>query len=176
MKKSSLPTAVLLGRANVGKSTLFNTLTETSEALVSPTAGTTRDRREGTVIWRGTPFQLIDTGGLMESLSAFDKEVRHQAERAVKDADVILFMGDAKVAPLAQDRDMLRWLRTLKKPVLVAVNKAETRGQRLGGLDAFWYRTGFGDPYAVTALHGNGVGDLLDALYEKFSALGKPSA
>lgn len=170
---STLPTAVLVGRANVGKSTLFNRLTETSKAMVSQIPGTTRDRKEGLVLWRGQLFRLIDTGGLeFDKDQVFDAEIQEQTQRAIELADVVLLVTDVREGMLAHDLTIARQLRGLDKPVFVLANKAEGR-QKESVVDAAWYRTGLETPRLVSAVRGNGLGDVLDLLFETFRKIGK---
>lgn len=169
---STLPTAVLVGRANVGKSTLFNRLTETSKAMISSIAGTTRDRKEGQVLWRGQQFRLIDTGGLeFDKTQDFDKEITDQTNAAIEEADIVLFVIDMKEGVLQQDIEIASQLRTLKKPVFVLGNKSEGRAKKMANVDADWYRTGLEVPRPVSAIRGNGLGDILDLLFEAFEEL-----
>lgn len=160
----SLPTVVLVGRANVGKSSLFNRLVGEQAASVSAIAGTTRDRKERTVEWNGHAFTLVDTGGVEGSGSAFNEAVATQTKEAIKRADLIAFVVDLKEELLPQDQQIIRLLRTQKKPLLVIGNKAETRLLRSGTFDDVWFRTGLPAPLAVSAVRGNGLGDLLDAI------------
>ncbi len=169
-----MPTAVLVGRANVGKSTLFNRLTETHKAMVSKVAGTTRDRREGVVEWQGRACRLVDTGGLEFNHNvAFDEEVQRQTDVALAMADIIIFVTDAKGGLLPQDSQIAKQLRKAKVPVMVVANKAEG-SLALGVVDAAWFKTGLETPRPVSAVQGNGLGDLLDELFTRFEATGKP--
>ena len=171
--ESNLPTVVLIGRANVGKSTLFNRLTETSRAMISDVAGTTRDRKEGLVLWRGQQFTLVDTGGLEFNKDLeFDAEIQAQTEAAIEEGDIIVFVLDAKDGILQQDMEIAKRLRTVTKPVYVVANKSDGRHGELY-LDADWYRTNLETPRGVSAIRGNGLGDLLDAVYESFETVGK---
>ena len=168
-----LPTAVLVGRANVGKSTLFNHLTETHKAMISKVAGTTRDRKEGAVAWRGRMFRLVDTGGLdFDRQQPFEEEIRRQTTIAMEMADVIVFVTDAKGGMLPQDLQIAKHLRRTKTPVLVVANKAEGR-HAIGVTDAAWFKTGLEAPRPVSAVRGNGLGDLLDELFTRFDLLGR---
>ncbi len=157
------PTVVLIGRTNVGKSTLWNRMTSEGGALVSPLPGTTRDRKMGTVEWRGVTFQLIDTGGLdVETTGEIDTAIARQARRGMKDADVILLVGDLTTGIVPEDRGFAKELQKTKKPVIVVANKAESQARRLEATERSWRSLGFGEPIAVSALTGLGVGDLLD--------------
>lgn len=170
---TNLPTAVLVGRANVGKSTLFNRLTETSKAMISETAGTTRDRKTGNVLWRGQIFQLIDTGGLeFDTSQDFDTEIQRQTEIAIEEADVVLFVVDVKDGILQQDLEIARRLKTIDKPVYVLGNKSDGKHKN-AVIDPEWYRTGLEEPRPVSAIRGNGLGDILDLLFDAFESLDK---
>ena len=170
---SNLPVVALLGRTNVGKSTLFNRLTETHRAVVSPKAGTTRDRKEAPVLWRGAQFLLVDTGGLDHpGHDAFEQEVTHQVEIAMEKADVILLVVDLEVGVLEQDLQVARKLKGLNKPVILVGNKADR--QAAAALDADWYNLPFGLPHPVSAIRGNGLGDVLDEVFDALATLGRP--
>lgn len=165
--QTHLPTMALVGRTNVGKSTLFNRLIEERKALTSDVSGTTRTRNIGICYWRGLPIRTIDTGGLTyEENLPFEKEVIEQAERAVKDADVILFVVDIQSGLLAQEQQLARRLHKLKKPVLLVGNKADSTKFRNRSLETNWSKFGFGFPLLVSAVNGSGTGDLLEAVYD----------
>ncbi|MBI2476962.1 ribosome biogenesis GTPase Der [Candidatus Uhrbacteria bacterium] len=158
----------------MGKSTLFNRLTETKSAIVSAKAGTTRDRKEGVVLWRGQQFRLLDTGGLDHPHEdTLEHDVYRQADVAVQEADVILWVVDLLDGMLAQDKDIARQLSRKGKPVVVAGNKADKFN--IATLDAGWYRLPTEVPRPVSAISGTGLGDLLDALFEKLKKTGKPA-
>lgn len=169
------PTVAIVGRTNVGKSTLFNRLIEEAKALVSPIAGTTRSPNYGEVIWRGRVFTAIDTGGLEKRTDdVFAEDIRKQADRAMREADIILFLIDLKVGILPQDRELAKLMAKTKKSVLLVGNKAEKGGlrheeQSRGGARALGFQT----IYPISAVTGQGVGDLLDAVFEVFAHLGK---
>ncbi len=170
---STLPTAVLIGRANVGKSTLFNRLTETSKAMISDIAGTTRDRKEGLVLWRGQQFRLVDTGGLeYDARQDYDDEIQRQTQIAIEEADVVLFVVDIKEGILQQDLEIARNLKNVGKPVYILGNKSDGKFKN-AVVDPEWYRTGLEEPRRVSAIRGNGLGDILDLLFETFESLGK---
>jgi len=165
----SLRTVAIIGRPNVGKSTLFNRILGERRSVVHETAGVTRDRVTETTDWAGLPFILLDTGGIIpfgESVSEFDAVVTEIARLAIKDADVVLFLVDAKVGPMAWDEAIARDLRREGKPVVLAVNKVEKDSDR-AQLHEF-HRLGLGEPHGISALHGQGVGDLLDEVVEGF--------
>src|SRR4051812_1073898 len=156
-------TVAIVGRPNVGKSTLFNRLVGKRLALVDDRPGVTRDRREGEANLLGLEFRLIDTAGFEEEDAAsLPGRMRQQTEAAVRDADVALFLVDAREGVTPLDEEIGRWLRAESTPVIVVANKAEGRGGETGALDA--YRLGLGDPIALSAEHGDGVADLFEAL------------
>jgi len=172
--KSTLPTAVLIGRANVGKSTLFNRLVEKRVALTSTTSGTTRDRKEDEVLWKGQIFRIIDTGGLeFDKTQDFDKEIQRQAEIAMAEADIVLFVVDLRDGYLEQDRKIVKLLKTLDKTVFVVGNKAEKAKIQDEIYNKDWYTTGFEIPMPVSAIKGTGLGDLLDKIHNEFENQGK---
>jgi GTP-binding protein len=161
------PLVALVGRPNVGKSTLFNRIVGERIAIVEDVAGTTRDRLYYDADWNGRQFTLVDTGGLeIEPGSDLAKRVRQQAEVAVAEADVVLFVVDALAGISAGDADVAALLRTSGKSVLLVVNKAETPGRRLNAAE--FYELGLGSVYAISALHGTGTGELLDAIVALF--------
>jgi len=161
------PIVAIIGRPNVGKSTLFNRLIGRRQAIVSEVPGTTRDRLYGDTEWNGVPFTLIDTGGF-DTASTDDliRQVRTQAQVAIEEADVVLFVVDGKEGLTASDEEVARLLHRSAKPVIVAVNKAESPNRRLQAVD--FYRLRLGRPYPVSALHGTGTGDLLDEIVRAF--------
>jgi GTPase len=158
-----LPTVAIVGRPNVGKSTLFNRLVGKRLALVDDRPGVTRDRREGEASLVGLEFRVIDTAGFEdEDPQSLPGRMRQQTEAAVREADVALFMVDAREGLTPLDEEIGRWLRVETTPVIVVANKAEGRSGESGTLDA--YRLGLGDPIAMSAEHGEGVADLFEAL------------
>jgi GTP-binding protein len=153
----------IIGRPNVGKSTLFNRLVGKRLALVDDQPGVTRDRREGDANLLGLAFRIVDTAGFEEDDPAsLPGRMRAQTERAVRDADVALFMIDARAGLTPLDEEIARWLRSAATPVILLANKAEGRAGEQGVLEA--YALGLGDPIPVSAEHGEGVVDLFDAL------------
>ncbi|MBE3100221.1 MAG: ribosome biogenesis GTPase Der [Planctomycetes bacterium] len=157
------PAVALVGRPNVGKSALFNRMLGGRKALVEEAAGTTRDRVYGDVEWRGKSFRIIDTGGLlMDGSLPYSDLVRAQVETAAAEAEIILFVVDGKDGLTAADRDVAERLRSVAKPVLLVANKTESEFRRESVVE--FYELGLGDPIAVSALHGMGVGDLMDML------------
>ena len=163
----SLPIVAIVGRPNVGKSTMVNRLAENNEAIVHEMRGVTRDRSYHEADWNGRSFTLIDTGGIeMGSDDAFQSSITSQALAATEEADVIVFLVDGKTGINADDEGVARILRRSKKPVLLAVNKLDSVKQE-GELWEF-YQLGLGDPRPVSALHGTGTGDLLDEIVSLF--------
>jgi GTP-binding protein len=158
-----LPTVAIVGRPNVGKSTLFNRLVGKKLALVDDRPGVTRDRREGEARLLGLEFRVIDTAGYEdEDAHTLPGRMRAQTEAAVRDADVALFLIDGREGVTPLDAEIARWLRAGRTPVVVVANKAESRAAEAGILDA--YRLGLGDPVPLSAEHGEGVVDLFEAL------------
>jgi GTP-binding protein len=168
------PIVAIVGRPNVGKSTLFNRLIGERRAIVQNEPGTTRDRVYGTAEWVGVEFTVIDTGGLMdedevgatalESETYIAAQTRDQATSAIAEADVIVFMVDVMAGPTAGDAEIATMLRRADKPTILAVNKADSVQRR--DLAYEFFELGLGDPIAVSAYHGNGTGDLLDKIVE----------
>ncbi len=152
----------VIGRPNVGKSTLVNRILGRREAIVQERPGVTRDRKAVTAEWLGHRFTLVDTGGWMASAAGLDGQVSAQAERAVRDADAVLFVVDATVGPTSDDETVARLLHRAGPPVLLVANKVDGPSRENGAWELLGF--GFGDPYPVSALHGRGTGDLLDAL------------
>lgn len=158
----------IVGRPNVGKSTLFNRLTESRDAIVDPTAGVTRDRQYGHSDWNGKHFSLIDTGGyVMGGDDTFEIEIRKQVSLAIDEADKILFVVDAREGLTPMDEDVAEMLRRCPKPVVLAANKVDNSAQ-MASLAEF-YTLGLGDPYPIAGITGSGTGDLLDELVRDFS-------
>jgi GTP-binding protein len=165
-----MPIVALVGRPNVGKSTLFNRLIGEHRAVVHEQPGTTRDRLYGTAEWRDREFTVIDTGGIGLDTGEGDllADVRMQADEAMRQADLIVWVVDASTGLTAADLEVADTLRPSKKPVLLAANKAENQRRQLDAMAEFT-SLGFGDePVLISALHGEGTGDLLDAIVEWF--------
>ena len=179
-----------MGRPNVGKSTLFNRLTKTRSAIVSDTAGTTRDRQYGKCDWVGREFSVIDTGGwVVNSDDIFEEAIRRQVLVATEEADLILFLVDVNTGVTDLDEDVAQILRRTKLPVILVVNKADNNEQIYEA--PVFYSLGLGEPYPISAATGSGTGDLLDAVIEKlkpgdneevdesiprFAVVGRPNA
>ena len=165
----NLPTIALVGRVNVGKSTLFNRIMEKQQAIVSPVAGTTRTRNIGIFTWRGTQSRIIDAGGLtFNDDEDFEKEIYDQTQKAINEADVVLFVVDVQNGILPQERELARILHALKIPVLLVGNKVDS--PKIGALihEKDFLKLGLGTPMAVSAVNGVGVGDLLDEVFKLF--------
>lgn len=157
----------IVGRPNVGKSTLFNRMVESRQAITDATAGVTRDRHYGKCEWGGIEFSVIDTGGYVtNSDDIFEGEIRKQVKLAVDEADVILFLTDVTGGVTDLDDDVAELLRKSRKPVVVAVNKVDNIDRQY--LTGEFYSLGLGEIYAISAINGSGTGDLLDAIVAKF--------
>lgn len=158
----------IVGRPNVGKSTLFNRLTESRQAIVDQTSGVTRDRQYGKSDWNGKHFSIIDTGGyVMGGDDEFETEIRKQVQLAVDEADIILFLVDAREGLTPMDEDVASMLRKCTKKVLLVANKVDN-AKEMDNLAEF-YALGLGDPYPIAGISGSGTGDLLDVVVEDFS-------
>jgi GTPase len=159
------PVVALVGRPNVGKSALFNRMLGGRKALVEDIAGTTRDRLYGDVEWREREFRLVDTGGLLlDESPPYSALIRRQVEVAIEEAQVILFVVDAKEGLTAADLDVADVLRRMAKPVLLLANKAENVSRREAAVQ--FYELGLGEPIPVSAFHGQGVADVMDMVVE----------
>lgn len=180
----------IVGRPNVGKSTLFNRLTQTRSAIVDPTAGTTRDRQYGKVDWCGREFSIIDTGGwVVNSEDIFEGEINKQVNVAIEEADVIMFVVDASTGVTDLDDHVAQILRRSKKPVILVANKTDIGDSRFNVPE--FYSLGLGDPIDISAASGSGTGDLLDMIVKdlpekdddeheehipRFAIVGRPNA
>ena len=153
----------IVGRPNVGKSTLFNRLIQRREAIVDAVSGVTRDRHYGKSEWNGRIFSVIDTGGyVLGSEDIFEKEIDKQVELAIDESDVIIFVVDVETGVTGMDADVAHLLRKVKKPVLLAVNKVDANN-RID--DAYeFYNIGLGQYFNISGITGSGTGDLLDAV------------
>ena len=180
----------IVGRPNVGKSTLFNRLTQTRHAIVSDTAGTTRDRQYGKCQWNGREFSVVDTGGwVVKSDDIFEDAIRRQVLVATEEADLVLFVVDNETGVTDWDEDVAQILRRTKLPVILVANKVDNSGEYY--LSADFYRLGLGDPVCISAQTGSGTGDLLDLILKRmpdapdegiddeiprFAVVGRPNA
>lgn len=179
----------IVGRPNVGKSTLFNRMIQRREAITDAVSGVTRDRHYGKSDWNGKEFSVIDTGGyVIGSEDIFEQEIDHQVELAIDEADVIIFMVDAIEGITPMDEDVAQLLRKVKKPVIVAVNKVDNPMLEQNAYE--FYNLGLGDYYTLSSINGGGTGDLLDKVVEvlpdtppreeedlpRFAVVGRPNA
>ena len=169
----------IVGRPNVGKSTLFNRLTKSRQAIVSNEAGTTRDRQYGKCEWNGREFSVVDTGGwVVNSDDVFEEEIRKQVIIATEEADLVLFLCDINNGVTGWDMDVAQILRRAKLPVLLVANKADDGKDLYDQYD--FYKLGLGDPWPISAATGSGTGDLLDKVLEilppRFAVVGRPNA
>lgn len=164
----ALPIVAVVGRPNVGKSTLFNKLVGQRLSIVEDTPGVTRDRIYSKCEWRSREFMVVDTGGIEpDSDDIILSQMRRQAELAIEKADVILFLTDIRTGVTANDYDVARMLQKSGKPVVLCVNKVDNIGDPPADFYEF-YNLGLGDPVAISAVHGHGTGDMLDRLFEHF--------
>lgn len=163
----SKPIVAIVGRPNVGKSTLFNIFADSRISIVEDTPGVTRDRLYADAEWLDRKFTMVDTGGIeMQNTDSIAVSIRQQAEIAVREADVILFVCDARTGITNDDMEVAKMLRQTKKPVVLAVNKADTPKQEAEAYE--FYNLGIGEPYLISASNRLNLGDLLDAVVEKF--------
>ncbi|WP_299214794.1 ribosome biogenesis GTPase Der [uncultured Dokdonia sp.] len=179
----------IVGRPNVGKSTLFNRLIQRREAIVDAVSGVTRDRHYGKTDWNGREFTVIDTGGyVVGSDDVFEAEIDRQVELAIDEADAIIFMVDVENGITGMDEEVANLLRKVKKPVFLAVNKVDNNKRAADAVE--FYNLGLGDFFTIAATNGSGTGDLLDAVVEalpekeeieedelpRFAVVGRPNA
>ncbi|OGL78586.1 ribosome biogenesis GTPase Der, partial [Candidatus Uhrbacteria bacterium RIFCSPHIGHO2_12_FULL_60_25] len=167
LKKSDLPSVVIVGRANVGKSTLWNRIVEERRAIVSPIAHTTRDRNIAVARWRGRVFEMIDTGGLDVEDDEIGRGIQRQAERAIKGADAVIFLVDGQTGVVDEDRTLAKLVKRLNKNVVLAVNKIDKPRDDAQAHERAIYGLGLGDPEPISAATGKRVGDLLDIVFSK---------
>lgn len=157
----------IVGRPNVGKSTLFNRLTQTRRAIVSENAGTTRDRQYGKSDWGGQEFSVVDTGGwVSNSEDVFENEIKRQVTIAVEEADVILFVVDGSTGLTSMDEEIAHMLRRTKKTVILVCNKVDTYEHQYSASE--FYQLGLGDPMVLSAMNGLGSGEILDEVVSHF--------
>ena len=180
----------IVGRPNVGKSTLFNRLTKTRSAIVSDEAGTTRDRQYGKCEWCGREFSVVDTGGwVVNSDDVFEEEIRKQVMVATEEADLVLFLVDVTTGLTDLDEDVAQILHSTKLPVILVANKTDNNNQVYDSYE--FYKLGLGEPFCISSATGSGTGDLLDMVMEKlpnataetleegiprFAVVGRPNA
>jgi GTP-binding protein len=179
----------IVGRPNVGKSTLFNRLIQRREAIVDATSGVTRDRHYGKCEWNGKEFSLIDTGGYVKgSDDVFEAEIDKQVELAIDEADAIIFMVDVETGITGMDEDVAKLLRKVKKPVFLVVNKVDNNKRSENAVE--FYALGLGEYYTIASISGSGTGDLLDDVVKalpdieeepeddlpRFAVVGRPNA
>ena len=156
----------IVGRPNVGKSTLFNRLTKSRQAIVSDIAGTTRDRQYGKCDWNGREFSVVDTGGwVVKSDDIFEEEIRKQVIVATEEADLVLFVVDVTTGVTDWDEDVAAILRRTKLPVVLVVNKVDNNDQQYAAAE--FYKLGLDDPMCISSMSGSGTGDLLDLVLSK---------
>ena len=165
MSGAGLPRVAIVGYPNVGKSTFFNRITETREAVVAPESGVTRDRKEGAAEWIGREFIAVDTGGIdLQGTEPLSEQVRDQARLAIAEASVVVFLVDGTLGVGPAEHEIAQLLRHGRVPVVLAVNKIDL-ARVDAGLHDFW-QLGLGEPFPVSGDHGLGIGDLLDAVVE----------
>ncbi len=178
----------IVGRPNVGKSTLFNRLVQRRDAIVDSVSGVTRDRHYGKSDWNGKEFSVIDTGGyVVGSDDVFESEIRKQVQLAIEEADLIIFVVDVEEGITPMDSAVAKLLRKVKKPIFITVNKVDNAMRDADAVE--FYNLGLGDYYTISSINGSGTGDLLDAISEKlevtveekdelprFAVVGRPNA
>ena len=178
----------IVGRPNVGKSTLFNRLIKQRQAIVDSVSGVTRDRHYGKSDWNGKEFYVIDTGGwAIGSDDIFEEQIRNQVELAIDEADIIVFVVDVEEGITPMDTEVANLLRKAKKPIFMAVNKVDNSMRQDDAIE--FYNLGLGEYYTISSINGSGTGELLDALAEelfddvvvenelpRFAVVGRPNA
>ncbi|MFA6028095.1 MAG: ribosome biogenesis GTPase Der [Patescibacteria group bacterium] len=169
MKKTS-PVVAIVGRTNAGKSTLFNRLSETRKAIVSPMENTTRDRNYAEIAWNGKSFMLVDTGGLDTApKDALSSGIQKQVKLAIEEADMILFIVDGRSPIMPQDKELAAWLKKLKKPVILGINKIDNKKNEKD-IDPDFTRLNFTDTVKFSSINGSRTGELLDLITDKLPA------
>lgn len=169
IENKNLPVVALVGRVNVGKSTLFNRLIEKSKAIVSPVPGTTRTNNEGLILWRKKLVKVIDTGGLtFDDKVALEADIIKQSEQAIDEADIIIFVVDAQSGVLPQEKELAKLLkRRADKPVMLLANKVDSQKIENNLHHPDWYKLNFGEPFPVSGTNGRNLGNFLDLLYKQ---------
>ena len=156
----------IVGRPNVGKSTLFNRLVQRREAIVDSVSGVTRDRHYGKSDWNGKEFSVIDTGGyIIGSDDIFEGEIRKQVQLAIEESDIIVFVVDVEDGITPMDAEVAKILRKVKKPIFIAVNKVDNAMRVADAVE--FYNLGLGDFHTISSINGSGTGDILDAIVAK---------
>jgi GTP-binding protein len=164
-----IPKIAIVGRPNVGKSTFFNRVVGSRKAIVDDASGVTRDRLYAQGTWNGKDFNLIDTGGISNSDDVFVREIKEQAELAIEEADLIIFMVDGRTTITSEDQMVAKILYQTKKPVFLVVNRIDSPAQKDNIYD--YYSLGLGEPFPVASIHGTGVADLLDKVVETLKTI-----
>jgi GTP-binding protein len=174
IQHSNLPVIALVGRVNVGKSTLFNRLIEEKKAIVSMIPGTTRTSNEGIALWRGKELKIIDTGGLTFTDNVpLEDEIIKQTETAIKLADIIVMLTDIEYGILPQEKELAKKLKASGKPIVLVANKADSRNKEMEIDHSAWSKLNLGSPFLISATNGRNIGDLLDLLFKKCSQTAK---
>ena len=174
-KEQKIPTVAIVGRANVGKSRLWNRMSETSQALVSSIPHTTRDRNFATCLWRGRVFQIVDTGGMdADTDTVIGRGIVRQAELAIRQADLALFLIDAQTGILPQDIEFVATLKRLNPHAMLVANKSDRTSSLGEGSSSAVWKLNLGEPIPVSAANGRGIGDLLDLIYEDLESRNRP--
>lgn len=170
------PLITIIGRANVGKSTLFNKLVGSETAIVSKQSGTTRTNNFGIFWWRGFPFRVADTGGMdFDAHEPFTKDIQKQIEKALKTSEAILFLIDIREGILPQEKKIAQMLKKIKKPITLILNKADSKKLQMQTHDTEWRSLGLGIPLAISSANGSGVGDMLDHVTSSLKRSANPA-
>lgn len=168
--QTTLPTIAIVGRVNVGKSTLFNRLVSKRQAIVSDIPGTTRTRNIGLADWRGKQFRVIDTGGLtFNEKIPLEKDIINQTEISLKEAEIIIFLVDIKTGLLPQEKELAKKIKKQKQPIIFVANKADNVQLKNNAYDPEWKKLGLGEPITISAQNGSGIGDLLEIIFSNFN-------
>ncbi|MBU2566711.1 ribosome biogenesis GTPase Der [Patescibacteria group bacterium] len=174
-RKTKTPLVAIVGRANVGKSTFWNKLSETSQAITSGKPHTTRDRNYATCLWRGKIINIVDTGGMDSEMdTTIGQGIRKQAEQAIKQANLVLFLVDSKTGVMPQDLEFAEFVRKTNPHFILIANKADKRANLGESISKELWQLRLGDPLTMSAISGRGVGDVLDEVYKKLEEIHKP--